>query len=426
MPTSLRGIAAKAARDGQHRFGNLFGMLNASFLVDSWRYLNKGAAPGIDRVDAREYGQDLEAHVEDVVERLKAGQYHAKLIRRQYIPKGENEQRPLGIPSVEDKLLQTGVKRILEAIYEPKFLDCSFGYRPGIGPQDAVKDLTEALQFGRYSYIVEADISGYFEHIGHDQLLAMLSEHIADTPFLRLIRKWLKAGVLETDGQVIHPTSGTPQGGVVSPVLANIYLHYALDEWFEDVVKEHSEGQAYLCRYADDFVCAFQYKRDAMRFYRALGKRLGKYGLKLAMNKTRVMRFSRFRKYEKTCFDFLGFEFRWGTNRRGTDQLQRRTARKRLQRSIANFTVWIKENRHRRLPGLFKDLNVKLRGYFNYYGMIGNFERLEAFLYQVKRLLYKWLNRRSQRKSYAWRGFGQVLDHFRLEKPRITEQAYAS
>ena len=219
------------------------------------------------------------------------------------------------------------------------------------------------------------------------------------------------------------PHHGYPQGGVVSPVLANIYLHHALDGWFEDVVKEHSEGEAYLCRYADDFVCAFQYKRDAMRFYRTLGKRLGKYGLKLARNKTRVISFSRFRKYEKSCFDFLGFEFRWGTNRRGTDQLQRRTSRKRLQRSIANVTDWIIENRHRRLPGLFKDLNAKLRGYYHYYGVIGNFESLEAFLYQVKRLLYKWLNRRSQRKSYAWRGFGQVLDHFRLEKPRITEQA---
>ena len=252
MPTSLRGIAEKSARDSEHRFGNLFGLLNSSFLLDSWRYLNKSAAPGIDRVDAREYGQDLEGQVEDLVARLKTGRYHAKLVRRQYIPKGKNEHRPLGIPSVEDKLLQTGVKRILEAIYEPKFRDCSFGYRHGIGPQDAVKDLTEALQFGRYSYIVEADISGYFEHIDHEVLLAMISEHIADKPFLRLIRKWLKAGVLETDGQVIHPTTGTPQGGVVSPVLANIYLHYALDEWFEEVVKEHSEGEAYLCRYADD------------------------------------------------------------------------------------------------------------------------------------------------------------------------------
>lgn len=307
MPTSLRGITAKAARDSKHRFGNLFGLLNRSFLLDSWRALNKRAAPGIDRVDAREYGRDLEAHVDDLVERLKAGQYHAKLIRRQHIPKGKNERRPLGIPSVEDKLLQTGAKRILEAIYEPKFLDCSFGYRPGIGPRDAVKDLTKTLQFGRYSYIVEADISGYFEHIDHNQLLAMLSEHIADTSFLRLIHKWLKAGVLETDGQVIHPVMGTPQGGVVSPVLANIYLHYALDEWFEEVVKEHSEGDAYLGRYADDFVCAFQYKRDALRFYRALGKRLGQYGLTLATNKTQVMSFSRFRKYEKTRFDFLGF-----------------------------------------------------------------------------------------------------------------------
>jgi len=217
MPTSLRGIAEKAARDSEHRFGNLFGLLNGSFLLESWHYLNKGAAPGVDQVDAPAYGQDLEGHIKDLVERLKAGQYHAKLVRRQYIPKGKNEQRPLGIPSVEDKLLQTGVKRILEAIYEPEFRDCSFGYRPGIGPQDAVKDLTEALQFGRYSYIVEADISGYFEHIDHEVLLSMLSERIADKPFLGLIRKWLKAGILKriyaaTPMMVCHER--TLKGGV--------------------------------------------------------------------------------------------------------------------------------------------------------------------------------------------------------------------
>ncbi|NKB65942.1 MAG: group II intron reverse transcriptase/maturase [Candidatus Latescibacteria bacterium] len=426
MPTSLRGIAEKAARDKTHRFGNLFGLLNPSFLLESWRDLNQRAAPGVDQVDAQAYGQDLEGHVKDLVERLKTGSYHAQLVRRHYIPKGQGVTRPLGIPSVEDKLLQTAVKRILEAIYEPDFRACSFGYRPQIGAQDAVKDLTEALQFGRYSYIVEADIQGYFEHIDHGQLVAMLSERIADKPFLRLIRKWLKAGVLETDGAVLYPISGTPQGGVVSPVLANVYLHHVLDVWFEEVVKEHGDGAAYLCRYADDFVCAFQYKRDAMRFYRALGKRLGKYGLKLAMDKTRVMSFSRFRQYEKTRFDFLGFEFRWGTNRLGTDQLKRRTSRKRLQRSIANVTAWIKQNRHRRLPGLFKALNAKLRGYYNYYGVVGNYESLDAFHFQVKRLLYKWLNRRSQRKSYAWPRFGQVLDHFRLEPPRITESAYAA
>ena len=294
------------------------------------------------------------------VERVKTGRYHAKLVRRHYIPKGKHEQRPLGIPSVEDKLLQTAVKLILEALYEPSFRACSFGYRPQMGAEDAVKDLTKALQFGKYSYVVEADICGYFEHIDHTQLLAMLSERIADTSFLRLIRKWLKAGVLEPDGTVIHPVTGTPQGGVVSPILANVYLHQVLDVWFEDVVKAQCDGQAYLCRYADDFVCVFQYKRDAMRFYRALGKRLGKYGLKLSAAKTRVISFSRFRKYERACFDFLGFEFRWGTNRRGTDQLQRRTSRKRLQRSIATATDWIRQNRHRRLPGLFKDLNANV------------------------------------------------------------------
>jgi group II intron reverse transcriptase/maturase len=241
MPTSLRGIAEKAARDTKHRFGNLFGLLNPSFLVDSWRYLNKRAAPGLDRVDAREYGPNLQGHVEDLVERLQTGRYHAKLIRRQYIPKGKHEQRPLGIPSTEDKLLQMGVKRILEAIYEPDFLPCSFGYRPGIGPQDAVKDLTRALQFGRYSYIVEADICGFFEHIDHHELLAMLSERIADNSFLRLIRKWLKAGVLETDGVVIHPVTGTPQGGAFRPSwpMSTCIMHWmcGLRRWSKRTAK---------------------------------------------------------------------------------------------------------------------------------------------------------------------------------------------
>ena len=421
MPTSLRGIADKAARDQDHRFGNLFGLLNTSFLLDSWKHLNQRAAPGVDRVDAATYGQDLANRVEDLVKRVRTGRYHAKLVRRHYIPKGKNAQRPLGIPSVEDKLLQMAVKRILEAIYEPRFRACSFAYRPRIGAKDAVKDLTTVLQFGRFNYIVEADICSYFEHIDHEKLLLMLSERIADHSFLRLIRKWLRAGVLEMDGTVTHPVTGTPQGGVVSPVLANIYLHQVLDVWFEDVVKAHCEGMAHLCRYADDFVCAFQYRRDAMRFYRALSKRLGKYGLNLSPAKTRVICFSRFRKEESERYDFLGFQFRWGFNRRGTDQVLLRTSPKQLQQSLATFTDWIRRNRHRRLPGLFHDLNIKLRGYYNYYGVIGNTRSLAAFHYQVKRLLYKWLNRRSQRHSYEWRAFAQVLYHFRLYRPRITE-----
>jgi group II intron reverse transcriptase/maturase len=422
MPTSLQGIAKKAARHKTHRFRNLFGLLSVVFLLGCWRWLNKRAAPGVDRIRAWEYGKHLWEHVGDLAERVQTERYRAKLVRRQYIPKGQGKLRPLGIPAIEDKLLQTAVAQILEAIYEQDFLPCSYGYRRAVGALDAVRDLTRTLQFGPYGFIVEADIKGFFDTIDHQQLLEMLALRIDDKPFLRLIRKWLKAGVLETDGQVIHPATGTPQGGTVSPILANVYLHYALDVWFEEVVKAHCEKAAYLCRYADDFVCAFQTKRDAERFYSVLGKRLGRFGLELAAEKTRILSFSRCRQDGKERFDCLGFTFCWGTNRAGTAQLQRRTSRKKLRSAIANFTAWIKEHRNRRLKDLFKERNAKLRGYYHYYGVRGNYEQLAAFFYQADRLLFTWLNRRSQRKSSTGQSFRDLLHHFKIERPRITEK----
>ncbi len=419
MQTSLRGIAKKAQEQEKHRFGNLYEMLNEENLLDCWQYIRKDAACGVDRVSAREYEENLEENIRNQVKRLKRGSYRAKLVRRQYIPKGEGKMRPLGIPATEDKLLQLAVKRILEAIYEQDFLRCSYGYRPNVGPLNAVDKLTVKLQFGRYNYIVEADIRAFFDNMDHEWIVRMLEERIDDRALIRLIKKWLKAGVLDTDGQVIHPVTGTPQGGIVSPVLSNIYLHYALDLWFHKVIKKQCRGEACLIRFADDFVSAFQYREDAERFYRMLGERLGKFKLEMSEEKTRIIPFPRHRPSGKYRFDFLGFEFYWGKDRSGKPHLKRRTSRKKLRSSIKRFTEWCKKNRNLEPRVLFRRLNAKLRGYYNYYGVFGNYDSLQQFFKQVKRILFKWLNRRSQRRSYNWLGFDQLLEHYRVEQPRI-------
>jgi group II intron reverse transcriptase/maturase len=382
--------------------------------------MNRKSAPGVDRVTFWQYGERLTDNVTNLVDRVKGGWYRAKLVLRRFIPKTGGKLRPLGIPATEDKLLQTAVAKILEAIYEPIFLTGSFGYRPKRGALDAVKDVSRTLQFGGYQYIVEADIRGFFDAIDHMLLMEMLMKKIDDMPFLGLIRKWLKAGVLD-EGRVIDPVTGTPQGGIVSPILANIYLHHVLDEWFEEVVKAHC-GQAYYCRYADDFICAFQSQRDAERFFNVLGKRLGKFGLVLAEEKTRILRFSRLYMEDKAMFEFLGFEFRWGKSDAGKPVLKRRTSRKRHRNSLKNFNQWCRENTNLRMTELFGKLNAKLRGYYNYYGVIGNFNSLLSFYNQALGILFNRLNRRSQRKSYTWEGFSMLLKYFRIEKPRITEK----
>jgi RNA-directed DNA polymerase len=419
MSTFLQGIAKKAQEQPKHRFGNLYELLNEAFLRECWRDIRKDAAYGVDRVSAEEYERNLDENIHDLVERLKRKQYRAKLVRREYIPKGEGKWRPLGIPAVEDKLLQLAVMRILQAIYEQDFLRCSYGYRPNVGALDAIDWLTIKLQFGRYNFVVEADIKGFFDNINHDWMIRMLEERIEDGAFLRLIKKWLKAGVLDTDGQVLHPATGTPQGGIVSPILANVYLHYALDLWFHRVVRPRCRGEACLIRYADDFVGAFQYRGDAERFYQELGQRLEKFGLELTRVKTRVISFSPHREPGRTSFDFLGFEFRWGKDRAGKPHLKRRTSRKRLRNSLKQFTEWCRVRCRYGLKELFRELNAKLRGYYNYYGVVGNYASLEQFYKSAIRILYKWLNRRSQRRSYNWTGFRELLKHFQVEQPHI-------
>jgi len=422
VQTSLLGIAKKAKSDKRYRFRNLYRELNEELLRDSWRLLRKDAALGVDRVSAAEYEANLEENIRQLVERLKRKRYRARLVRRHYIPKGDGGRRPLGIPATEDKLLQLAVKRLLEAIYEQDFLSCSYGYRPRMGALAAADQLQMKLQFGGYHHVVEADIKGFFDNLSHEWLMRMLAERIDDQAILRLIQKWLKAGVLDTDGKVLRPEGGTPQGGIISPILANVYLHYALDLWFERVFQRSCKGVAFLHRYADDFVCGFGREEDAQRFYSQLEERLWKFGLELATEKTRVIPFSRHRRGE-TSFDFLGFEFRWGSDRKGQARLQRRTSRKKFRSSVKRVAEWCKKNRHRRLGEQFKLLNAKLRGYYNYYGVRGNYESLDKFFYQVRRLHLKWLNRRSQRPSYNWTGYDELIRHFALARPRIAARA---
>ncbi len=418
MQTSLLGIAKKAKSDRRYRFRNLYRELNEDLLRDSWRLLRKDAALGVDRVSAAEYEANLEENIHQLVERLKRKRYRAKLVRRHYIPKGDGRMRPLGIPAIEDKLLQLAVKRLLEAIYEQDFLSSSYGYRPRVGALDAADQLQMKLQFGGYHHVVEADIKGFFDNLSHEWLMRMLAERIDDEAILRLIKKWLKAGVLDTDGKVLRPEGGTPQGGIISPILANVYLHYALDLWFERVFQRSCSGAAILIRYADDFVCGFGREEDAHRCYSELEERLRKFGLELAAEKTRVIPFSPYRRGE-TSFDFLGFEFRWGTDRKGQARLQRRTARKKFRSSVKRVAEWCKKNRHRRVGEQFQRLNAKLRGYYNYYGVRGNYASLNEFFQQVQRLHLKWLNRRSQRQSYTWAGYRELIHYFALARPRI-------
>ena len=422
MQTSLRGIAIKAKQKKNHKFGNLYRLLNKDALYLAWKEINKKAATGVDGETVMEFERNLDANLDTIVEELKSKKYKAKLVKRVNIPKGNGKTRPLGLPALRDKIVQKAVANILEAIYEQDFLKCSYGYRPNVGAQKAVKEMTKELMY-KYGYVVEADIRSFFDNIDHQWLMKMLELRIEDKSFLRLIKKWLKAGILDTDGKIINPLNGCPQGSIVSPILANIYLHYALDLWFEKIVKAQSKGETYMCRVADDFVCAFRFKEEAVKFYNTLGKRLGKFGLELAEEKTKIIRFSRFSQFENNSFDFLGFEFRWGLSKNGKNMIMRRTSRNKLRKSIKAVTIWCKENRHKRIKTIVKMLNSKLRGYFNYYGVITNSKGIKQFYNETIKALYKWLNRRSQRRSFTWDEFNVKMKWYGLIKPRVIERA---
>lgn len=435
MQTSLRGIAIRAQNDPNHRFGNLYGLLNEQNLCYCFKEMNKKAASGVDNVDYVTYEQNLEENVSDLVTRLKKKTYKASLVKRTYIPKDQYKKRALGIPVVEDKLVQKGAAEILSAIFEPNFKDFSHGYRRGKGPQKAAMTLRKDLAKGRFGWVVDADIKGFFDNLDHDQLIKMLETKISDTQFINLIRKWLKAGILDVDGEVINPITGTPQGGVISAVLANIYLHFVLDQWFDEVVKPKMSGAAMIIRFADDFVVCFQYIADAKKFYKVLDKRLNKFNLSLAEDKTKLIKFTRFKlEDESEIFKFLGFEYRWCLSRdknvgksknKKKPQARKpyvrvRTDRKKLRKAITNMTSWLKEVYCRnRVAQTMKKLREKIQGHFNYYGVAGNYDSIKMFHREVQDLVFKWLNRRSQKKSYTKEGFIEMWEYHKIPDPKV-------
>src|SRR5438093_7420079 len=419
--TSLRAITNKAVQDKAHRFGGLYRLLNQANLRECFYQLRKDAAPGVDGVTFEEYEKNLDENLRSLVQRLRNKSYRAKLVRRKYIPKGNGKLRPLGIPALEDKLVQYAVAQILLAIFEADFLPCSYGYRPGRSQHEAVDELTGTLYRGRFEFVYEADIKGFFDHIRHDWLVRMLEQRIHDGAMVRLVRKGLRVGILQAEGRIEHPETGTPQGGIVSPVLANVYLHYVLDLWFERRVRKGNRGQSRLFRFADDFVCCFDYRHEAEAFEQALTERMSKFGLELAADKTKRIRFGPWGGRHNGRFDFLGIEFSWGRGHRGQPTIQRRTSRKKWRGAVERFTEWIKAERHRPLTELMETLRAKYAGHWNYYGIIGNAKSLNRYCYETSRILFKWLNRRSQRRSLTWSAFNRLLKRYQVPPPRVVE-----
>jgi len=424
-------ISGHARRERSFQFTSLAHLLNAEYLRDCYMSLNRNKAVGIDNVSWWEYGRELEKNLEGLVKRLKSGKYEPIPARRVYIPKSETEKRPLGISALENKIMERGITGILESIYEQDFLECSYGFRPRRNCHQALKRLDELIMQHPTNHIVEADIKGFFDNVDHDRLMEFMRIRIADTVLLALIGKFLKAGYIDS-GLLVIPDEGTPQGSIMSPILANIFLHYVLDEWFETTVKSHVKGFCELVRYADDFVCAVQYEEDAERIERALKSRFGKYGLEIHPTKSRKMTFGRFEKEnaerqnrKANTFDFLGFTHFCATSRNGNFMLGRKTSRKKFTAKIKEMNEWLKKVRNLvNTKEWWKTLAAKLNGHFQYYGISGNYAGIAQYYNLTVWAVHKWLNRRSQKRTMNWVNFKEYLGHYPLPKPHITHDFY--
>lgn len=433
MQTKLTRIAELAKQDRKLRFTSLAHLLDQQTLKECHQKLPRDKATGVDGTTKAEYEENLEERLEDLVARLKRKGYRPQPSRRTYIPKDEKSVRPLGIPSYEDKIVQKGIQQILNAIYEQDFLEVSYGFRPGRGQHMALQEVDRMLMTEPIRFVVDADIRGFFNHVDHDWLMRFLEQRIADPSLLRLIRKFLKAGIME-QGVWEETEEGTPQGGLISPILGNVYLHYVLDLWFEIEVKKGSRGKASMVRFADDFVCGFQYLEDAERFYTELVERLGKFGLQIAEEKTKIIRLGigseiackQVGLRKPATFDFLGFTHYWGKGKKGKYRLKRQTSVKKFRTKVKEFNEWMRANRHEKEAELAKGIARKLNGHYNYYGVSDNYRHLQMYYGKVLTLMKKWRNRRSQKRNLTWEKVDRFLERHPLPRPRIQVNLYAS
>jgi RNA-directed DNA polymerase len=431
LSTKRQRIAELARKKPGTALFLLHHVIDLEWMQGAYELTRKDGASGIDGVTAAEYEANLEANLVDLLERIKSGRYKAPPVRRTYIPKADGSQRPLGIPTFEDKVAQRAVAMVLEAVYEQDFRSCSYGFRPGRSAHEALRVLFSVITWQRQHWVLDVDIRKYFDSIPHHHLRAFLDQRVTDGVIRRMIDKWLKAGVLE-DGLLRLATEGTPQGGVISPLLSNIYLHHVLDGWFEDEVRPRLHGKASLVRYADDFVMTFETHHDAKRVLEVLGKRLERYGLTLHPDKTRFIDFRPQRQdgtqpgCKEPPFDFLGFTHTWVKSRKGKDVVRQTTAKNRLARALIAINDWCRDNRHRLLRWQHDRLCAKLIGHMAYYGRTGNIRQVNRYRQQVIKLWRKWLERRTRGKRLTWARFNAFLARYPLPRAMIVHRYAAA
>ena len=424
MSPGLLKVVERAQREPEGRFHALAQLIDMPALERAYRRQRADAAVGMDGVTKEQYGQALEVNLQDLHARLKAQRYRHQPIRRVHIPKAQGKTRPIGISAFEDKVVQDAVREVLEAIYEQDFLGCSYGFRPGRSAHDAVRTLEQMVHRGEVRWIFEADIVSFFDSLDRTELKKMLEVRVADGSLLRLIGKCLHVGVLDGEA-VLEPELGTVQGSVLSPLLGNVYLHYVLDRWFATEVKPRLRGKTTLIRYCDDFIIGFEREDDAWRVRAVLEKRLGRFGLTLHPDKTRLLPFWRPSTTQQSgqgpaSFDFLGFTFYWRRTRTGHWRMGCKTRRASLRRAKQAIYDWCRRHRHQPVKAQHAALGRRLRGHFNYFGVNGNFPSLLRLVEATKRAWYKWLCRRSQRKRLTWERFTDLLRQMPLPRPRIT------